>query len=355
MHRTSKHGTYRLDRRFPTVGRIAVASGAHTAAEFRKRDALLTRLYDQGRLDLLRAIQVGTLTVTEVYAADRERKLDSLTGERALVGANLWTAITAWTPRSAAAPATRRRYATSFAALERSGVLPSSAVVASLGTVDWPALQAAWLGGASDWNHLRRAVSHFLAVHLGDVHHPVRRAIIRAIPKRTEHSRVPDLPPTLFWKVVQAAPEYVRSAYVTLAATGLRVGEYLALTRDHLLPHTCSINVPGTKTSGSAAVLRVDERLWPWVLAAVPAPVRYKWLRLHWKRALAAAEAPLDLRMHDLRHCTGQWLVDAGRPEASVQQTLRHASPAMTRRYAVQRDRGEDARTMANVLLPRTA
>src|SRR5438093_6474787 len=87
-HRTSKHGTFRLDRRFPGVGRVAVASGATTATEFHKRDALLTRLYDQGRLDLLRAIQAGTLNVTEVYAADRSGQLDTLTGDRALLGTN---------------------------------------------------------------------------------------------------------------------------------------------------------------------------------------------------------------------------------------------------------------------------
>ncbi len=62
-HRQSPHGTFRLDRRFKGVGRINLASGATTATEFRKRDALLTRLYDQGRLDLLNAIRTGTLTV----------------------------------------------------------------------------------------------------------------------------------------------------------------------------------------------------------------------------------------------------------------------------------------------------
>jgi integrase len=35
--------------------------------------------------------------------------------------------------------------------------------------------------------------------------------------------------------------------------------------------------------------------------------------------------------LHDLRHCAGQWLTEAGRPEASVQQTLRHKDPTMTR------------------------
>src|SRR5690349_19908818 len=112
-HRTSKHDTFRLERRCPGVGRVAVASGATTATEFHKRDALLTRLYDQGRLDLLRLIQAGALTVTEVYAADRSGQLDALTNDRAFHGANLWDAVKGWTPTSAASKQTRRRYATS--------------------------------------------------------------------------------------------------------------------------------------------------------------------------------------------------------------------------------------------------
>jgi integrase len=167
---------------------------------------------------------------------------------------------------------------------------------------------------------------------------------MEAVPTLDEQSRVPDLTPDVFWRVMHALPDYLRPPYVTIAATGLRVGEYLALTRDHLMPATCSIRVPGTKTAGSADTVRVDER-------AVPSPVRYKWLRLHWKRALASAKAETGLRLHDLRHCTGQWLVDAGRPEASVQRTLRHETASMTRRYTMQKDRGEDAKVMADVLL----
>src|SRR2546430_17700386 len=82
MHRTSSGGTYRLDRTFPGVGRIAKASGATTRTEFHNRDALLTRLYNQGRLDLLRAIQAGTYSMTEGYASDREQRLRQLTGHR---------------------------------------------------------------------------------------------------------------------------------------------------------------------------------------------------------------------------------------------------------------------------------
>lgn len=51
-----------------------------------------------------------------------------------------------------------------------------------------------------------------------------------------------------------------------------------------------------------------------------------------------------------MRHT--QWLVDAGASEARVQVGMRHATAAMTRRYAMQRDKGENAKLMANLLLP---
>lgn len=349
--KVSDGGTYRLDRVFTGVGRIAKASGATTLREFRKRDALLTRLYDQGRLDLLNAIRAGTITVTEVYAAARADQLDTLTGDRKALMTRLWDAVTQWVPRSARGAATRHRYGTSFTALKRRAILPASATVSDLQIVDWKELETTWGGSAADWNHLRRAISKFLSDTLGDVHHPVRRAIMKAFPRRAERARVPDLSPALFWQILHVAPEHIRPAFIVMAATGLRVGEYLRLDKSHLKPATHSLDVPGTKTASSAATLRVDERLWPWLEAAVPAPVQYKWLRLYWKRALAAAGADTSLRLHDLRHACAQWLVDAGRPEASVQQTMRHTTSAMTRRYATQRDRGEDAQTMATLLL----
>lgn len=87
----------------------------------------------------------------------------------------------------------------------------------------------------------------------------------------------------------------------------------------------------------------------------VPAPVGYNWLRTYWKRALRAVGADPTLRLHDLRHLTAQLLVNAGQSEASVQSTIRHATASMTRRYAMQRDRGENAAALARVLKERTA
>ena len=83
----------------------------------------------------------------------------------------------------------------------------------------------------------------------------------------------------------------------------------------------------------------------------MPAPVAYGWLRKYWKRALKAVGADTTLRIHDLRHLTAQLLVNAGQSEASVQTTMRHATASMTRRYARQKDRGENAAALARVLL----
>ncbi len=219
-----------------------------------------------------------------------------------------------------------------------------------LGTVDWEALQRTWPGSGADWSHLRGAVSRFLTIQLQDVHYSFRRGVMKTFLKRRKQNRVPDFTPALFWTIMQALPDYPRPAYVTIAATGLRVGEYLSLTPDHLMPVTCCIRVPGTETAASADTVRVDERMWPWIEAAIPSPVQYKWLRLLWKQALAVTKADTSLRLHDLRHCTAQWAVDQGVLEAKVQTALRHSTAEMTRRYATSREKGEVARAVSDVM-----
>ncbi len=262
-------------------------------------------------------------------------------------------AVSEWQKTSAKSHPTRLRYLTSFNALRRTtDYLKDDARVLDLKKVEWKKLHAGWQNSPADWNHLRRAVSRFLTMILDDKYHPFRRAVMKAFPKASEpQGRVPDITPELFWQIVAATPQQLQPSYVTLVGTGMRVGEYLACQRENLRPHTRTLLVPGTKTDGSMDVARVDPTLWAWLEAAIPAPVGYKSLRGHWKRACASLGL-LDLRLHDLRHCTGQWLTDAGRPEASVQQTLRHKDPAMTRRYTKQKSKGEDARTMGSVLFP---
>lgn len=252
----------------------------------------------------------------------------------------------------------RRRNKQSFQALRQlkldgKPVLGDRATVEDLARVNWLRLRDEWSASPSGWNHLRKAVSKFLSDVLADKWHSFRRQVIdhERFPKLEEVDRVPDLTPALFSKIVEAAAEHVRPAFVFLASTGIDVGPYLRMTRSHLHPNTRQIAVPDTKAAGRADTVSVDPRLWEWVDRAVPSPVQYKWLRLHWKRALQAAGADTALRLKDLRHCYGQWAVNEGVAESKVQVALRHRNPSMTRRYTKQRDRGEVAAAVADALL----
>ena len=67
-----------IDREFRGVGRIKRASGTTNPSIKRKMSRILTTLHDEGRLDILRSIRDGVLTILEVYDAYQRKGLDSL-------------------------------------------------------------------------------------------------------------------------------------------------------------------------------------------------------------------------------------------------------------------------------------
>lgn len=83
-----------IDRRFPGVGRIAIASGTTNPVTFKKINEDLTRIYQDGRLDILRAIRDGDVRPLELRDAARRNQLDTLaTGKTART---LDTAMADW-------------------------------------------------------------------------------------------------------------------------------------------------------------------------------------------------------------------------------------------------------------------
>jgi integrase len=330
------------------VGRIRCSSGTARLAEFRKRDGILTKLYDDAQLETLRALARGQISIEQLVEADRIGRLRGadLLADMAL-HKSLWQSVDELVPTLGRGPETRRRYATSLQKMRSlaSTWLSDEARVSDLSRVPWNRLEALWGGSAADWNHLRRAVSTLLTAILGDVHHAFRRGVVKTIPVRTERARVPELSPEDFHRILAATPEHARPCYMVLAATGMRLGEYLRCTRAHLNPLTHSIQVPGTKTAASAATVFVHRELWPWVEQGVPSPLQRRWMWLYWKRACRAVGLP-DLRLHDLRHFYAQQADEGGASTVSVMAALRHTNPAMTRNYATRKERG----AVANVV-----
>jgi integrase len=359
-HRVSEHGSYRIDVVLGELGRFALASGAQTKAEHEKRVAMLRELYDNGKWDVLQDLKNGRFDVRQLYAYYKMGKVGQLAAG-VVLSQPLTATVEAWLPVSAKAPATRTRYEVSWHSLERAGILPANAIVRDLDLVDWVQLQRTWEGGPYDWRHLRGFVSRFLSALLRDRWHEFRRNLItedRFPSGEVPEGRVPDLTVEGFWKCVELMPEHTRNAPVAIVATAMRGGELCACTKDNLLPLTRSVLIPGHdnrtgRHKSQAATHPVDPALWPYVQAAIPVSVSHWTLRDHWTAARKQAGVG-QVTLHDLRHCAGQWLVNAGQSEQSVQQTLRHKTASMTRRYTRQRDRGINAIALGDILLGRS-
>lgn len=335
-------GSYQFDRTFAGVGRIKKSSGTTSIREFNRRDALLTKLFETSALEVLRAFKAGTITIEEIVEADRGNNA-AMSLSRVATSQRLPEAIAKALPLMGQAATTRTRYQWSLEKLIREAPSLTVATVATLASFDWATLNARWSAGAADWNNMRRAVSRFLTVHLGDKYHPLRRAIMTRIPQRKEKARTPDQSAELFLRLIQAMPEPARPCFMTLALTGMRVGEYITADDSALRHATKSVAVDGKTGPGE---VYLTEEGFALAVAAIPCPLgppplpgqwsnrttRYRRLRRVYRDAQKAIGVS-GLTLHDIRHLFGQTAADAGVPTAQTQAQLRHTDPRMTRRY----------------------
>jgi integrase len=428
--KTGPDGCFRIDWNTP-IGRLRLSLGTKRTAIFQRRKAVLRKLIDQEQVDVLRAFRDGVISIEQLVDADRAGKLKSadLLGElrtrqflwhreaecaqradpHAKHNASCLGAVDRALLEMGRGKETRRRYATSLKKLAAAGVLGPNARVSDLANVDWVALKQRWVGSGTDWNHLRRAVSSFLTVTLGHVHHPLRLEIMtpKRFPIAAEVEHVPDIPIDTYLEIVAAAPEHARPCYWSLVLSGMRLGEYMRAGRAHLNEAAHRVFVPGTKTDASAESVYIDEDLWGWIVLGIPSPLKERWLREYWMRACvevgAAQLVPVtpgerggsrryqlwirpDLRgkpgqkspaaaaqraaqraaleqlpklryigptPHSLRHCLAQWADEAGATRSQIQVVLRHKNPKMTARYERRRNKGEVAKMVGDAIKKR--
>lgn len=338
---------------------LQITSKAKTKRAYDKQVGIVDDLIENSQTIVLQKLQARNadglreLTLDRLVEAKRrgELKGDNILTSLAL-SENLWEAMDKQLPKMGKSKETRKRYKVTRNALEAKAAnqLIRGAKVNDLGLVNWEGLRDAWGNSPSDWMHLRRFVSAFLSRQLGDTFHPFRRLVVTKIPTTDEVERVPDLTPDVFQNIMAKSAEHVRPAWMVLLLTGMRDrSEYLHCTKEHLKPGILAVQVPATKTQKSKDTVYVEDSMWPWIESGIPAPLKYKALLRHWNKAVKDA-GYTDLHLHDLRHAFGQWATDEGIPEGKVQDALRHASPAMTRRYTRQKSKGEVATAMSNAL-----
>lgn len=358
-------GHFEIERTIKGV-KLRLSSGTSDIKRFHRIVAILEKLGENDQIDTLRAVAAKHVSIAELVDADR-RDRTGLTLQRVKLRAFLWdrevagaVEVGAVSRALARVPGakTRKRYLVSFLALMRKGArwLPVDARVEDLAALPWQDLAGLWGGSGADWMHLRRAVSRFLTLHMGDKWDEFARKTRQQLPYKKVKKRRPTLAPAQFLAIVSRAPAHAAAAFWCLAITGVRVNEYLSSTPALLDDATRTYTPPAAlKNDVGEFPLRVDARLWPYVKAAIPSRLGYAWLNRHWHRACAAAGVVggrAGVTLHDLRHCHGQWAINAGIAESKVQGSLRHENPAQTRDYTMQAGTVDVSSALADVLLP---
>jgi integrase len=386
-------GNFEIDR-IVKGRRIRFSIGNRSIKRWNRFNGLIDKLIENDQFEILEALAKGEIAPGQLLEADRGDRTKATLADVKL-RARLWDrktddgriekgALSSTLPKMAPGPRTRKRYHDSFVRLQRKAPawLDADATVGDLADVPWSAVATAWGASAADWMHLRRAVSRFLTIYLGGKIAPFRHQVLAGFPAKKVKKRRPNVTVGQFLELVAASPPHAAAAFWVLAVTGMRVGEYLACTREHVHARTRTLHVPGTKTEGSDADIEVAAEFWGFIEQGIPSRIRYKWLHNYWKRACVKVNlgrlAPTGrfrdvpvwgkhgiaqrvdrvevtryegLHIHDLRHCTGQWAIDAGVDESKVQALLRHEHASQTRDYVIRNASGEVSKALVGVLL----
>lgn len=340
------------------IGLARVTKSARTREldVYNKRKGILETLKNAGRLDILRAWAEDQISIEQLHSLNEEQKLFEAM-ELILFGRNLWEAFADTIDRMGKSQPTRDRYQTSINKLMRIGDAEGSpfrkhlgpgVTVGDLEKVDWDELKKHWGGSPSDWNHLHRMLSHFLSKFVGKKSQH-RYRIIEPVGRKKESPRVAELTVTQFFDLRDALPERLRPVLMTLLLTGMRRTEYLNAGKEHLLRDTHCVMIPQTEADTSTEPVYIDAALWHWIEAGIPSPLKYKWLRIHWKRACEAAGIP-GFRFHDVRHVLGQWAIDAGAPVSEVQAALRHDKLETTAIYLRRKAKKNVAKVIGGIV-----
>jgi integrase len=144
-------------------------------------------------------------------------------------------------------------------------------------------------------------------------------------------------------RLIHACRGAFRSLVVTALHTGMRRGEILSLTWDHVNLTHGVFRLTQTK-NGESREIPINETVRS-VLAGLRTRIDVPWVfhdeagnkfKDTRKRFEAACKRMglLDFHFHDLRHTFASWLVMSGVPLATVSELLGHKSITMTMRYA---------------------
>src|SRR4051812_38936496 len=110
-----------------------------------------------------------------------------------------------------------------------------------------------------------------------------------------------------FYRILDNLAPRWRPYFITLMLTGLRTRQVCELDNDSLDHETQTILVRST-TGTTSSTVHVPKGFWAWVVAAVPVPVRYSYLRMHWVAAVELSGVEKRVSIRDLQRLRSKLL-----------------------------------------------
>ncbi|MHB1097822.1 MAG: hypothetical protein ACYC3F_16815 [Gemmatimonadaceae bacterium] len=305
-----------IDRTFRGVGRIKKATGTTNPAVKRRIVAMLVALADEGRLDYLRAIRDGQLSLRQVYEAYTAKGLDKLP-----IGAtaqNLVVAMTAWidglrVPDEVSAKHHRSLQMSCTYIQRRHG----KAMVGEIPAVVRSLRDSLGREHPRTFNLLRSAALAFVRQTFSRAHPlwlEVAAVEIRKVKARTKRTPLSVVQMQGFFPAPASDP--IDAIAWSLATTGMRPKEYFGAW--HVLPDR--VHVIGTKTHNA---VRDVPLVWRPVVPAIARVTFEKGLRKR-TRAITA---------YDLRRTFANWMEAAGIPRTRRRLYLGHGAGDVTGLY----------------------
>lgn len=358
-----------FDRQVKGLGRIQCSSGTDKAVEFGRRNGILTKLIEAGHLETLRLFKQGTITIQQLVDADRRGKLLHLSDE-VLTHGSLEAAIEEWLADAEIRSNTSEGYEMSLERLiakcQVLKMLPENPTVADLEHVNWLRLHAKWGASEYSWQNMRIALGSFLGSAKNKGLRSFRTRLMPHVPPpKLPQAPKPVLTPAKFWKLVEHMHEPARPAVVAMAVLGVGPKEYFGITREDLDLENMTVEIRGTSDRNVQAEVKrpkrhrlvaVDPRMWDWIDKAVPTPLKYKWLRIHFDRA--RSEAGLDskpgqrkITLYTLRHLSGQAASASGAQLHEIAQHMGHTQLSTTMDYLAGPLAKAAARAIADTLM----
>jgi integrase len=323
-----------LDRRFRGVGRIKRAAGTEHKPTIRLLNAMLTGLFERGRLDILKSIHKGDLTPLQVWEYYRINELEKLPTAQTM--GQLEAKMSAWINDKECSEAYRLTLRQTLRDLL--SVSPRTPTVADL-----PDLLEAWRKKrqadkkAVSFNRAKAHVQSFIRSTLKKSH-PLYHAVtgvevLKVSEKRGRHPLTVDEFLAVYRTMCLSSSKAARIAWV-MVNTGMGWSEYQG--RWNLAPDRVAIF--GTKRKGRN---RAVPRIVSFVGMGQREPLSYKVFRAELAKASGGTVTP-----YDFRRTYANWLEAAGVPRTRRKMYLGHGASDVTdlyERHEVERFLAEDA------------